>query len=507
MLAIAFVAAMTIADSSALIQDIDADTLEFSAEIDALDWSGSTPYAIRFAAVQRDTAFNSASYRLDISHHSTSLGAVLQSPENTDLPTGFWLQSHVGGMQVTLGDFGLFAGSGLLLGTASMGMRSTRSVQLPRSPIPYIRPWRARYRDPAIRGGALSTRLDSGSIALCIAGGTSIHDSITSLAAALSYGGEQTNAGLNLHVRESIAGLSASAWLQTTSGPHTMVAEMAGSAGLDLSLQAAYKYSSSIMRFAASLWSCSPKANLPLGSLMSVTSAPKNTWGLGLGIGQTQRSFVGWDVLLVIRGSATRTFDNPFPSSEYALRAEVRQSITSLLRITWRAFAMRDDDGHTLEEVRTQQHIHRIGLQSTIERIIRPSLRWRARADVRWLLQKAGLESSTSLRIEVLWQPTSAISLRLRALHFAAPSYLIASRTIEYVTQDLQRMIYGSGYGLRCSMSAVWRPSTVVQCALLAGITTSGLRPAAIPEVWLAISGQILPVRDRHQLPEESAEL
>ncbi|MFN5379129.1 MAG: hypothetical protein ACK5BQ_10225 [Ignavibacteria bacterium] len=507
MLAFALVVALTTADTMASIQDVDADTLELSADIDALDWLGIAPYSLRLGAVQRDTAFNAVSCRLDAAYRSTTLGIVLQTPAANDVPTGYWLQSHVGGMQFTLGDFGLFSGSGLLLGSASMGMRSTRSIQLPRNPIPFVRPWRARYRDPAIRGGACTSALDSGSLVLCVAGGMSMQDSITSLLAMMSHTGKHCTVGLNIHVQPEVGYLGASAWMQNTSGPHTMIAEIAGASRSDLSLQAAYRFVNSIMRFAVSLWSCGSNNDLPLGTLMAVASAPRNTWGAALCVGQTQRSFVGWDAWLVIRGSATRTYETPFPTQEYALRAEVRQSVTAQLHVTWRAFVTRDDDGQTTQDVRTQQQIHRIGLQSTVERIIRPSLLWRARADVRWIMSNETVQSSISTRIEVLWEPSSTVTLRMRALHFASPTYLIASRTVEYVSQDLQRMIYGSGYGLRCSLSALWKPINGIQCALLTSLTTSPQRTGPVPEVWIALSGQILRARDRHQLQEENAEL
>lgn len=506
MLAFALVVACTLADSSAVMQDIDADTLELSASVDALDWLTSGPYGIRFAVQQRDTAFNSVSYRLDAAYRSTTVGMVLQSPAANDVPPGFWLQTQTGGTQITLGDFGLFAGSGLLLGSASMGIRSTRSIQLPRSPSPMVRPWSARFRNPAVRGGAVTSVLDSGSLVLSIAGGISMLDSLTNAVTMMSYSWERSAAGINIHLQPTMGDWSASAWMQTTSGPHTMIAEIAGTNKHDLSLQAAYRHTNSIMRLTVSLWSCGSSSEMPLGTLLTVTSAPQNTWGVALCFGQTQRSFVGWDAWLVIRSSTTRTYDAPFPTREYALHAEIRQQVTGQLHVTWRAFARRDDDGQTLHDVRTQQQFHRFGLQSTIERIIRPTLRWRARADVRWLVSSQPITSSVSTRIEVLWEPASPLTLRFRALHFASPSYLIASRTVEYVSQELQRMIYGSGYGLRCSLSALWKPINGIQCALLTSLTTSPQRTAPVPEVWVALSGQILRAHDRHQLQEESAE-
>lgn len=506
MLAFALVVACTLVDTSTVVQDIDADTLELSTNVDALDWLTSGPYAIRIAVQQRDTAFGAVSYRLDAAYGATTAGMVLQSPTSNEVPAGYWLQTQTGGMQITLGDFGLFAGSGLLLGSATVGMRSTRSIHLPRSPSPMVRPWSARYRDPAIRGGALTCAIDSGSLVLSVAGGTSMQDSHANVLTMMSYSGKQYAAGFNVHLQPELGYRSASAWIHTTSGPHTMIAEIAGTNSYDLSLQAAYRHTNSIMRLTVSLWSCGSSIELPLGTLLSVTSAPQNTWGVALCIGQTQRSLVGWDAWLVVRGSATRTFDAPFPTREYALHAEIRQQVTGQLHVTWRAFARRDDDGQTLQDVRTQQQFHRFGLQSIIERIITPRLRWRARADVRWLVSSQPVVSSISTRIEVLWEPAGLPTFRLRALHFASPSYLIASRTVEYVSQDLQRMFYGSGYGLRCSISALWRPTNALQCAVLAGLRTSALHTRPMPDVWISLSGQFLRARDRRQPQEENAE-
>lgn len=506
MLAIAFVLVTSMSDSLPAMQEIDVDTIEFSADIDALDWLGSSPYSLRVGVTQRDIELHTFSYRVDASYDSTIIGARIESPTTSTTPSGYWMQSPLGGVQFTLGDFGLYAGSGLLLGTSKMGMRSTQSVHVPQRTVPLVRPWKARYLDPAIRGAAVSTTLDSGALDIALAGGMSLRDSTPTYVAMASHHEKDYTLGCNILLQPEHSHLGASAWVALASGPHNVIGEITTGSSSDVSLQIAYKLTGSAMRLAASFWACGRDAVMPLGALLAVSSQPRNTWGIALSTGLTQRSFVGWNVWLLLRGSSTRTYDTPFPTLEYALRAEVRQTVTSQLHVTWRMFATRDDDGQTINELRVQRQIYRFGLQSTIERIVRPTLLWRARADIRWLVTTGPAAASATTRVEVVWQTQPTLWLRLRALQFASSSYMIASRTVDYVSQDLQRMIFGNGYGIRYSFSALWVPHTSVECSVLTSLTTTPTTQNPTVEMWLAVTARISQARDTHLPREESAE-
>jgi hypothetical protein len=271
-------------------------------------------------------------------------------------------------------------------------------------------------------------------------------------------------------------------------------------------MQASYTYRSPVFSLGLSTWMCADSIDLPLGSLSALSSRPQNIQGVAISAGQTIRSLVGWNVWLLLKQSMSRTYDAPFPESEISLRTEIRQTITSQLHVVWRGQASRNDDGVTLNGVRTLQHAYRIGLQSTIERIIRPSLLWRARADLRWIRDISGTASSSTIRVEVLWQPHISTTLRARVLHFSSPSYMIAPRIIDYVSRDLQRMVYCNGYGLRWSVGAEWVLNRTIRLSALASVTQSPTERIPVSELWIGFSGHLARAPGKHLLQEENAE-
>lgn len=506
MLAIALLAAIVCQDSVAIDREIDIDTLDATADINAIDWLTSVPASLRLTIAQRDTAFRNVSYRLDTHLDNTQAGCNIVTPATALAPTGFWFQHQSKGLAIALGDVAMFSGTGLLLGSTTSGIRSLRSVVPPVHPEPLIKPWRARFNEPALRGGGITATFDSAHVVVGFVGGISLRDSVMSYAIMVSRRFDALTIGFNMLTRPQDSSLSASAWMRYASQRHQLVAEVAGHFNEQPSLQISYANNSPLLRVGLCAWTCGSSITLDHGSLLAISGVPRNTWGVAASAGRTIRTFVGWNVWGSIQGSLTRTYDTPFPTLEYALRTEVRQTVTSQLHVTWRCSATRDDDGVTIDGVRQQREYYRLYLQSTIERIIHPNLLWRLRADVRWLWDSAPVVASSTARLEVIWKPVTDITVRVRALHFASPSYRIASRVIDYTSLDLQRMAYCNGYGFRWSMGAHWQMREYVRVSLHASMTISEDQKLPTAELWLALSGQLSRAHDRHQPREESAE-
>jgi hypothetical protein len=507
MLVLAIMVAIMGCDSSRTVLDeVDIDTLDIASDVDALDWYQDIPASIRVVVLQRDTAMSTLSYRVDASLDKVQAGYTAQTSATETAPAGYWLSGTAGNITAHLGDIGFFAGTGLLLGSAGIGFRSVRSVPMPRQNDKFIEPWKSRYRTPALRGFGLSALIDSGAMAIGLAAGRALSDSTMSYAMVATLHRPTYTVGFNILRRTAIEPFSASCWLRTRSGPHSAIGEIAcTSQGLP-AVQVSYAYRSPLLSLGLSAWMCADSVDLPLGSLSAVSSRPQNIQGVAISAGQTIRSLVGWNVWLLLKQSMSRTYNAPFPESEISLRTEIRQTVTSQLHIVWRGQASRDDDGVSLNGIRAQKHVYRVGLQSTIERIIRPTLLWRARADVRWIWDVSGTASSTTTRVEVIWRPHTSTTLRARALQFASPTYLIAPRIIDYVSRDLQRMVYCNGYGLRWSLGAEWTWNRMISLSALASVTHSPTVEMPVPELWIGLSGYLSRAPDMHLPQEENAE-
>lgn len=421
------------------------------------------------------------------------------------MPSGYWLHHRQEHVTLALGDMALHSGSGLLVGTVASGIRSLSSVQPPTSSEPTARPWRARWNESALRGGAVVGQLDSGRIVMGLAAGLSMRDSLMSYVTMFSTKLNSTTLGASIHMVESPGPQGLSLWTRYVHGQHTLIAEVVARPTVPISMQLCYSLKQRNVALGLTAWSCPASAVAGLGTLLATSSAASNTWGIAGSVRHTVRSLVGWNIWWTIRGTYTRAFDAPFPQLEYALRAEVRQTVTSQLHVTWRVSAMRDDDGIIVDGATAQQQYYRMGIQTTIERIVRPTLRWRARADLRWLWNTTRHVASTT-QVEIINKVLPELTMRARAVHFACPSYLIASRMIEYASRDLQRLVVCHGYGLRWSIASEWRPRRGLIVSTIASMTTASDQPSAQYDLRLAVSGQISRVHDRRQPQEESAE-
>lgn len=504
MLALALLVAVACSDSTMKHADVDADTIDAVSAVDAIDWLDITPASARLAIMQRDTTLERFHYRFDSRLMNTTLGCNVTTPSNSSMPTGYWLHHQQGQIAMVLGDVALHSGSGLLVGTSSSGIRSLSSVQPPTSSEPTALPWRARWNEPALRGGAVVSKLDSGRFVMGLAAGLSMRDSMMNYVPMFSLRLSNVSLGFNAHIAESVGSKGLSGWIRYWAGPHTIIAEVATRHSEPLSIQLSYTLKRQKLAVGLAAWSCPASAVEGLGTLIATSSTPINTWGVAGSMRQTIRSVVGWNIWWTIRGTFTRAHDTPFPQLEYALRAEVRQTVTSQLHVIWRMSVMRDDDGIAIDGTATQRQVHRIGLQTTIERIVRPTLRWRARADLRWLWNNTTQVASTT-QVEVINTPCKGLTLRSRAVHFACPSYLIASRMIEYASRDLQRLNVYNGYGLRWSIATEWEPHEGVSIAAIASMTTTSDQSLTRYDVRLAISGQISREHDKRLPQAESA--
>lgn len=490
-----------------VLDDVDVDTIDVASDIDALDWYQGIPASLRVVVLQRDTSMNALSYRIDGSLGMIQAGYTAQTLPTQTVPGGYWLSGRAGDVSAFLGDMGLFAGTGLLCGSSGIGFRSVRSVPVPRQNDNFIEPWKSRYRSPALRGFGLCASIDSSSLTIGLTAGRTLSDSTATYAVMAALERPACTVGINILSRTAIEPLSASFWLRTRGEPHSIIGEIAyTSKGLP-AVQLSYAYRSPLLSLGICAWMCPDSLDLPLGSLSAVSARPQNIQGVAISAGHTIRSVVGWNVWLLLKQSMSRTYDAPFPESEISLRAEIRQTVTSQLHVVWRGQASRIDDGVTLNGIRAQKHVYRVGLQSTIERIIRPTLLWRARADVRWIWDVSGTASSTTTRIEVLWRPHASTTLRARALQFASPSYLIAPRIIDYVSRDLQRMVYCNGYGLRWSLSVAWTWNRMINLSALASVTHSPTVGSPIPELWMGVSARLSRAPDMYLPQEENVEL
>lgn len=505
MLALALAVAVACSDSTMAHADVDADTIDAVSAIDAIDWLDITPASVRLAVVQRDSTLGQLSYRFDARVMNTTLGFNITTPSASLMPTGFWLQHQQEQISLVLGDVALHSGGGLLVGTASSGIRSLSSVKPPASSEPSVRQWRSRWNEPALRGGAIVGHIDSGRYSMGLAAGMSMRDSSMNCVTMFSARLSSVSLGYNMHINESARSVGLGVWMRYAHGLHTLIAELITGRAEPVSMQLSYGLKQQAISVGLAAWSCPPATVNGLGTLVATSSTPSNTWGVAGSIRHTIRSFVGWNIWWTIRGTFTRAHDTPFPQLEYALRAEVRQTVTSQLHVIWRMSVMRDDDGIVIDGTATQQQMHRVGLQTTIERMIRPTLRWRARADLRWLWTNTTHVSST-IQVEVINTPHPELTLRARAVHFACPSYLIASRMIDYASSDLQRLVVCNGYGLRWSIASDWRPHKGLTISAIVSMTTTTDQPLTHYDVRLAVSGQISRAHDTRLPQAESAE-
>jgi len=504
MLALALAVVLTASDSLGIPLEIDVDTIDLVADVDGLDWLSPNHAALRITSVQRDTMMRGLSHRIDVSLNKTTAGCNTQTPNTTLVPTGYWCSTQADGVTCNIGDIGLFAGSGLLLGTASAGMRSLRSLQMPQDNRLFVRAWKSRNNLDALRGGGLCAVFDSSRSQVGIFAGRSLRDSssIYGAMAALRLG--TFTVGGNLIGGAAIHESGLSCWFQIRQQAYRCIAEFAVMGMSQPALQVVYTRSLPSMRLGSCFWICGPNSRLLYGSLVAISSTPKNTWGAVLTSGHTVRSLFGWNAWLSVEGSYTRTFETPFPTLDYAARFEIRQTITSQLHATWRISSTRDDDGITIDGIRTQQPYFRIGLQSNIERIVSTTLRWRLNTDVRWLWATVPVSGSATLRCEAIWKPHAGLTLRARASHFSSPNYRIASRTIDYVSPSLLRMVVFNGNGMRFSVGASWSPLSQLQISALATATYMQGSRIFRPELWLAVTTQVSQAPDRHLLREES---
>ena len=483
MLALALTMAVACFDSTMISADVDADTIDAAVAVDAIDWLDIALVSAQLAVVQRDTTLGRLSYRFDARLVHTTLGCNITTPGSSAVLTGYWLQHQQGHIALALGDVALYSGSGLLVGTASSGIRSLSTVQPPASSEPTVRPWRARWNEPALRGAAVVGQLDSGRFVMGLAAGLSMRDTMMNYITMFSLKLPGITLGCNTLSTETMRSWGLGVWMRYANGPHSILAEVISRSLEPPSMQCSYTLKQRSVMIGLAAWSCPASAVEGLGTLIATSSAPSNTWGLA-----------GW----------SRAYDTPFPQLEYALRVEVRQTVTSQLHVIWRMSMLRDDDGIVTDGTAVQQQVHRIGLQTTVERIVRTTLRWRARADLRWLWNTTTQVASTT-QLEVINTPYTGLTLRARAVHFACPSYLIAPRMIEYASRDLQRLIVGNGYGLRWSIASEWRPHEGVSISAIAGMTTTSDQSLPSYDVRLALSGQISREHDRRLPQEESA--
>jgi hypothetical protein len=238
------------------------------------------------------------SYRLDASLSTVRAGYTAQTSPIDQAPAGYWFSGSAGSSTVNLGDIGLFAGTGLLLGSAGIGFRSVRTVQMPHRSDTFIEPWKSRYRTPALRGIGVRTSIDSGAVTLGLVAGRSLSDAVTSYVAMAALHDPAYSLGVNVVLREPLSSVSGSCWFRSTSKARTFCAEIAcTSQGLP-AMQASYELRSPLISIGLSAWLCTDSIELPHGSLSAVSTRPRNTLGVAFSAGQTIRSLVGLEHLV-----------------------------------------------------------------------------------------------------------------------------------------------------------------------------------------------------------------
>lgn len=516
MLALSIVVALAISDSVEIEMPIDIDTIEVVADIESVTVPWNTNARLRIASTQRDNLYNSWSHRAEASFGSIHAGFTLQTPSSDNVTPGFWLSTSFAAGNVVAGDLSAFSGSGLLLGSASSGFRSTRTINIPSTSDPAIACWKSRYKDLALRGAGLTLAMDSSRTTLALALGYRTDATSMSYIAMASRSFTSVILGINTIACPEQHEYGCSMWIRFPSKIQGLLVESSLMYQMQPSLQVAYTHSAPSLSLRAVFWTCGMSTGNALGSLITSTSRPENSWGVALSMRTMQRSLFTWNTWLSIRGSHTRRYDTPFPQLEYTLRNEMRQTITSQMHVTWFAGLQREAEGETVNGVWTQTNIYICYVRATVDRIIRPSLRWQARADIRYLLHDQAGGSSTTIHVDVIWKPTASLTLRARALHYGSPSYRIAARTVDYASPDLQRTVSCNGYGYRYSVNGSLQILQTVLVSFSAAIQQSTasandqlqLRLAAS---WSITSGSSTNLASQdygmHQPREENVEL
>lgn len=472
-------------DSTVYMPVSDSDTLSVVGTITEPDtsWWQYTMPSISITP----TSWNQIRLRAQASPLDTPLGILVNIDSLGVSMSGLWSQHSFGWTTVFAGDVVGSYGTGLVFGTSRGGLRSSRSIQPPSNALPMLRPCRSTLRDPAIRGLGITALLDSQKITASAMSGISLYDSsyTTIMMGSIIYGSYTFGAGI-MH-NASISSLTGSAWMHGRTERTTYLAELAFSRSIVPSMQCYYRYGAGRFSIAATAWRIDTESNLQHGSLL-LRSSSSNSWGYAFSVGQTLPRLVGWNALFQSYGTLSRSYYLPFPSHNYSLRAEVRQTITALLHATWRVQLGRTDDGATVNGVRGQAQVHSIGLQATVERIVTPKLRWQARADTHWQWTTNGDYQSSAASITVYWEPLTIVSMHSRAIVYASPLYELSTWVMEYTSSDLQRIIVCSGYGaqmhvgtsaaitksIRLSALGILRYDAASSLATAAGYITAG---------------------------------
>lgn len=437
-------------DSEYVAPVLDADTLSIVGTLTDTDsswWNGMQP-----SLSITPSFWNQLRIRAQIRPLNCPLGVLVNIDTIGATLSGIWAQCSLPGVTMYAGDVLGSFGSGLLFGSARGGMRSSRTIQPPATTLPVLRPCRSTLRDPAIRGIGGITSLDSLGSSLGVLSGVSLLDSsyTTIMMGSIVQGACTIGAGI-VH-NATNATLGGSAWLYERTERSSFLAELAFSSSILPSMQCFYRYGTHLFSVTATAWCVEPESNLKHGALL-LRSSTDNSWGYAFSIAQTLPKLVGWNILFQSYGTLTRSYFLPFPSRNYSLRAEVRQTITSLFHATWRLQLARLDEGATLMGVRGQAQTHSFGLQGTVERTVHPRLRWQARADARWQWTTNGDYQSSAASVTAYWEPLSTVDLHVRAIVYASPVYDLSTWIMEYTSADLQRLLVCNGYGAQMHVS------------------------------------------------------